>query len=216
MIDPKVNRINPPNYGWLEYKLSDVEFSYVLDCISNKRKSYKKNLAGNITSSSLLEDKDGWFYENTIFPLICKYHEMYGEVVNAPVNNRHPYTMVSWWVNYQYEHEFNPLHIHNGVFSFVIWVKMPKNLREDNKDPISAQSNTPRRGIFDFAYTDMLGRIRVFSYMPDQSKEGLMLLFPAQLNHIVYPYTTKDERISVSGNIVYNTDLKYIDEPSKE
>ena len=60
MNDPEVRPINPPNYGWLEYRLTDEEFSYVRNAIANKKRSYKKNLAGNITSSSLLEDKDDY------------------------------------------------------------------------------------------------------------------------------------------------------------
>jgi hypothetical protein len=36
----------------------------------------------------------------------------------------------------------------------------------------------------------------------DNTWEGKMALFPADLNHIVYPfYTSEDYRISISGNV---------------
>ena len=36
--------------------------------------------------------------------------------------------------------------------------------------------------------------------------EGRMILFPSDMNHLVYPhYTTKDYRISLAGDIVLNS-----------
>ena len=43
--------IHPPNFGWLEYKLSSEEMEYVWKCIENKQEDCKKILAGNIDSS---------------------------------------------------------------------------------------------------------------------------------------------------------------------
>ena len=38
----------------------------------------------------------------------------------------------------------------------------------------------------------------------DKSFEGKMLMFPAKLQHLVYPFYTSDkERITVSGNIKF-------------
>ena len=37
------------------------------------------------------------------------------------------------WVNYQKKYDFNPIHIHSGVFSFVIWVQIPYDLTEERK-----------------------------------------------------------------------------------
>ena len=33
-----------------------------------------------------------------------------------------PFYIDKLWVNFQKKHEFNPIHKHNGVFSFVIWL----------------------------------------------------------------------------------------------
>ena len=34
------------------------------------------------------------------------------------------------WVNYQ-KHEFNPIHIHDGLFSFIIWHKVPYKMEDE-------------------------------------------------------------------------------------
>jgi hypothetical protein len=37
------------------------------------------------------------------------------------------------WVNLQVKHEYNPLHDHSGVLSWVIWVNIPYDLEEELK-----------------------------------------------------------------------------------
>ena len=39
-----IRNINPPNYGWLEYKLDTQEMDYVWKCIENKKESIKNIL----------------------------------------------------------------------------------------------------------------------------------------------------------------------------
>ena len=123
----------PPNYGWLEHKLNQKEIAYIWECIGEKNKE-KCNiyLAGNINSSFPLYDKNEWFYKNTVVPLIDLYNESFTDYGANLAKIMHltkkgekmhlslPYKMTSWWVNYQKENEFNPIHGHSGVYSFVI------------------------------------------------------------------------------------------------
>ena len=47
------------------------------------------------------------------------------------------------------------------------------------------------------------------AYHLSSEDEGTMLLFPAQLNHQVYPFfDCNEDRISVSGNIALNSNVK--------
>ena len=118
----------------------------------------------------------------------------------------HPLCMSQWWVNYQRQGEFNPVHDHSGVYSFVIWMKIPTNHFQQNKNPIALESNGGKISVFDFHYTDMMGYIRPFSYEMNPEMEGTMLFFPSDLKHSVYPfYNCEEERISVSGNVKVNT-----------
>ena len=76
---------------------------------------------------------------------------------------------------------------------------------EQNDNPISKGTNhggIPRISCFEFAYTDILGRINNYTYALNKSDSVKMLFFPAKLHHIVYPYYNCDEdRITISGNI---------------
>ena len=190
----------PPNLGWLRYSLDDKEIDYLWNCIDNKKQYYKDQLAGNISSSFKLEDENAWFFNQTLHPLIKIYaHEFTNLGVHTPTVNVHPYTLGSWWVNYQKQHEFNPSHGHQGVYSFVIWLKIPTEHAEQNKDNIT---NTPVRSAFQFHYQNILGELDTFDYELGKNHEGKMLFFPSKLFHEVYPFYDCDEdRISISGNI---------------
>ena len=190
----------PPNLGWLRYSLDDKEIDYLWNCIDNKKQYYKEQLAGNISSSFKLEDENAWFFNQTLHPLIKIYaHEFTNLGVHTPTVNVHPYTLGSWWVNYQKQHEFNPSHGHQGVYSFVIWLKIPTEHAEQNKDNIT---NTPVRSAFQFHYQNILGELDTFDYELGKNHEGKMLFFPSKLFHEVYPFYDCDEdRISISGNI---------------
>ena len=53
---------------------------------------------------------------------------------------------------------------------------------------------------------DHFGKITDFSLSVDKSFENKMIIFPAELHHLVYPfYTSDDYRITVSGNIKLRT-----------
>ena len=197
----------PPTNGWLEYKLNKKELDYVWRCVENQKGDYKHSLAGNIEASNLLLDRSDWFFRTTVRPLIIEYEKQFGCLGNNfPSNQRFEYHMNTWWVNYQKKNEFNPVHNHGGIYSFVLWLKIPTTYFEQNKKLISLKSNAPSISNFEFLYTDTLGWIRNFPYEMNPDKEGMLLFFPAHLKHQVYPFYDCDEtRISVSGNVQYNT-----------
>jgi len=197
--------IMPPCEGWLEKKLNPQEMDYLWRCVDNRKESTKDTLAGNIHDSNSLVDKGDWFFLNTLLPLSDQYIESFGTELteNIPINQRHPFILNKWWVNYQKQHEFNPLHQHSGVFSFVIWMKIPYDHEEQNKNNVA---NFQSKGIFEFCYSNILGKVYSFPYELDKSYEGRIVFFPSTLKHIVYPFYNCDEdRISISGNIVLNT-----------
>tara|TARA_Y100000361_G_C11033634_1_gene276143 strand:- start:54 stop:704 length:651 start_codon:yes stop_codon:yes gene_type:complete len=202
-----VKVIRPPSLGWLEKKLSDKEMDYLWRCIGNKKESFKKNLAGNIHESSILIDRSEWFFNNTLRPLCVTYDKEFGNLGRSiPVNQIHPYYLTSFWVNYQKEGEFNPIHDHIGLYSFVIWMKIPTKHSEQNKNPISLNANTHAISAFQFQFTDILGQIRPYLYEMNPEIEGKMLFFPSKLSHTVYPFfNCGEDRISISGNIILNT-----------
>ena len=192
-----VRVVTPPNIGWLEKKLSANEVDYLWDCINDRGKSYKSNLAGNIHESNTLVDQSDWFYENTLLPLCHQYSCQFKPL--GKVQHR----LIDFWVNYQKQTEFNPLHNHNGIYSFVVWMKIPTRHVEQNQNPIALNSRNPRISSFQFSYTNTLGKIQTYTYQMNPEAEGTMLFFPSELRHQVYPfYNCNEDRISVSGNII--------------
>ena len=108
--------------------------------------------------------------------------------------------LVSLWANYQEKYEFNPIHDHDADISFVIWVKIPYN-KEDEQKQFTKTNERAVNGEFHFIYSDVFGNRG--SLCP-QEQEGGIALFSSKLQHMVYPFYTSDEyRVSVAGNLMF-------------
>ena len=209
MNEKEVKAVNPSTLGWLEYKLNSQEMDYVWRCIKNKKEDLRHNLAGHVSNSNVLIDRSDWFYIHVLKPLIGKYEKEWGNIGdNLPTNVVHPFFLSRWWVNYQKQHEFNPLHNHAGIYSFVIWMKIPTEFSEQKKIPF-ARSNGDTISNFSFEFINIIGQSEYHPYTMGADKEGMMLFFPAALRHQVYPFYNCDgTRISISGNIALYSEVK--------
>lgn len=115
-------------------------------------------------------------------------------------DKKYKFSMSSYWINYQRKNDFNPIHHHTGVFSFVIWIKIPYDL--DNELETYNKSFTPQSSLFSFHYYDYTGQ-QVRHLLVDKTWEWKMIVFPSCLSHSVNPFYTSDEsRISIAGNVV--------------
>tara|TARA_B100000427_G_C15508550_1_gene595094 strand:- start:937 stop:1554 length:618 start_codon:yes stop_codon:yes gene_type:complete len=94
------------------------------------------------------------------------------------------------WVNYQKKNQYNPIHVHSGVVSFVIFVDIPYGPEER-----------------DNFYSDGAFQLEKEVLPVDSSWNGTLLMFPSTTNHAVYPFRSTDkERTTVSGNIAWNVE----------
>ena len=92
------------------------------------------------------------------------------------------------WLNYQRKGEYVPNHIHDGLFSYSLWLKIPTKSK------------------FEFTYTNIIGNIEQYTIHLTEKDEGKIIFFPARLPHTVYPFSDSDDvRISISGNISLNS-----------
>ena len=211
--------------GWFGLELPKFVMTRLqsyIEVAKNNPISYNEQLAGNISRSLELKDKDDWFFQTVLAPCINGYSEYYPAYVNEmtsflteetikkaaeaqALTECAPFILKKFWVNFQKQHEFNPHHNHSGVWSFVVWVKIPTDWREQHALPFVNHSGAPIASDFEFVYTTMLGGFGKHSYFLDQESEGMMLFFPAKLKHAVYPfYECDEERISISGNIMFD------------
>ena len=200
---------------WIDTRLNEEEMNFLRDAIENSTKeNMNKELAGNIYKSELIEDKDNWFYETTLKPLsekmFCRNHGNYYVEYIENKKSLPKFEMNKFWVNYMKQHEFNPFHAHSGFYSFVIFMKIPTNWKEQHALPISAHSNSPYASDFAFVHSEKNTEYCNSTNFPlSPEDEGRMLFFPSWLKHMVYPfYGTEEERVTISGNIVLNDSNK--------
>ena len=211
-LQPSLHQLNAKDWYCL-IQLNQESLDYLW---ANIRKAQElknvvsDNLAGNIESSIALDDPRNHIV-NFILPQAysqdqiqavfsrelnhcsAKFNSLLGAKKLLPV-------LDSLWVNFQKKYEFNPLHNHSGVFSFVIWMQIPYSSTEESSIHFVKSSNYPSAGRF--CFVDSLGESTYID--TPAGTQGLMCIFPSFLKHIVYPfYTSSDYRISVSGNITF-------------
>jgi len=179
----------------------------VADKMRQNFENYTSNndaLAGNIKRQYKLDDETLKGVDNLMTPIMhthVKEYE-YAEGIKYCDDN-YPLKLDSAWIVFQKKHEFNPVHSHKGVFSFVIWLELPYKMEDELNQPAVVDSNTACAGHFAYLMTNSLGNIQHRLIPTDEKMEGCAFLFPSMLNHCVYPFYTSDEyRVSISGNYV--------------
>ena len=191
-----------PNIPIYETKLPKDILDTLWGYVGKATDRLNHKLAGNIDESLILEDED-----DTLLLFLTPVVERYLNTIRVKISDYDKISselkLETLWVNYQKQHEFNPNHNHFGLISFVIWMKIPTDWREQHEIPFAKNSNHPVTSDFQFTYTDIIGHVQDYSIPMDSDKEGVILLFPSRLRHQVYPFYNCDkERISISGNII--------------
>ena len=167
---------------------------------------HQSRLAGNIKEEWNLEPSIPIF-NSYILSLINKNENhinyLFKERKKFVIEDRTPpLQLTGFWVNFQKKYEFNPIHNHNGLFSFVIFVKIPYDLEKELKEGPGALSNCNFTSCLQFHTTTYLGNHQTETVLVDKSYEGGIYFFNAETKHNVYPFFTSDDyRITVSGNI---------------
>jgi len=161
-------------------------------------------LAGHIEKEYDISPIVNEYLETLVMPVANQYIESYPNylkkfnILSAPLK----LYLHNSWVNFQKKYEFQPLHNHNGVFSFVIWMQIPYNSEIEKSQPWAVRSNCPCPGEFEIFCLDTTGGLRSEKIPVDKRYENHILFFPSAMYHAVYPfYTSDDYRISISGNI---------------
>ena len=176
---------------------------------SRKNKNtYNHNLIGHMKEEYQLNNIPSHVYDYIIKgafvePFYDTWKDMSLLTHNVPV------TLSSLWINYQRKHEFNPIHDHGGFASFIIFINIPYDIENEekyfsgfNKDSVIHTSK------LSFYNTTHQGKLDSLIVPVDKSFEGKMIMFSAKHHHEVYPfYTSDDYRITVSGNLKFDTSL---------
>ena len=190
------NGIIPPNiYQALNQEIVDIH-----NDDSNTVKM-NESLAGQITKEYQITKS---------LPLLNPFLEEMGRAYQKEWNyypkenpNNNKLTVESVWVNMQKKLEVNPLHNHDGTLSFVAWLYVPFKLEDERNMPNCKNSRTVElASTFQFVYTTALGTIANCPMFVESGWEAKIIMFPAKLLHMVYPFQTSDDyRISIAGNL---------------
>ena len=198
-------KIVPKNVDLFACQLGNDAVDYLWKCID-----YAKKDKRNVNEIVYLEDKDDYFF-NTHLKEICRQYirEYYycSSLRNAfSINAIDECVMKEFWINLSKKHQFVPVHSHGGALSFVIWMDIPTRSKEQHNLPMVAPNIANTTSDFQFLYNDICGSIHTQSIEMDPETRGRLLLFPATINHLVYPFYECDgTRVSISGNIYFNT-----------
>ena len=191
-------------YNWGILPVDDVP-NNVIDYLKSNISDYNYNysLAGHMKEEYKYENwpkfVDEFILNNLNDPLLDEWTRR-----QTQLTSNRPYVLNDLWVNKQKKHEFNPVHDHSGVFSFIIFLKIPYNLEDESKVFPKNSNSRSSTSKLSFLLNDYMGDIKALMVNVDKSFENKMLMFPAKLKHQVYPfYTSDDYRITVSGNIAF-------------
>jgi len=161
-----------------------------------KSNDHRGNLAGHLSEEYRLDDRAAiseWF-KKYIQTYTEGYREWRGREYK-PLNNLHGQ---DFWINYMKSNDFNPPHVHSGDLSFVIYPDVPKEINKENKK-YKGTGHGPG-GIAWFYGEGHQQYIDAVNVMPNT---GDIFIFPASLKHWVFPFRSRVERVSVSGNITF-------------
>tara|TARA_B100000965_G_scaffold85945_1_gene69545 strand:- start:63 stop:764 length:702 start_codon:yes stop_codon:yes gene_type:complete len=202
-------------------EMSEDFHSYTVDNVY-RILDYKKDashmLAGNIDNQWQSRSIDQKIYEKFLKPHIIKYiqqlllirsnyekHESGStELLFDPIirddNIQFPEVTednirfemgLGPWLNVQVANEFNPLHSHSGDLSGIMFIQIPEEIKEERIE--ANQKYQCLHGYLKFVRNDQM----VFV----EPKDRGILIFPSTLHHMVYPFKSDVERVTMSFNI---------------
>jgi len=193
----------PPNiYQALNQEIVDIHTASETGSLDkNGIMQMNPSLAGQITKEYQITKS---------LPLLNPYLEEMARAYQKEWNyypkenpNNNKLTVESVWVNMQKKLEVNPLHNHDGTLSFVAWLHVPFKLEDERNMPNCKNSRTVElASTFQFVYNTALGTIANCPMFVESGWEARIVMFPAKLLHMVYPFQTSDDyRISIAGNL---------------
>ena len=206
----------PPLY---KTKISEELKNRLLSSSKDQKIPNNKNLAGRIDNEKLFDLESHKKFEEEIIFLVKDYLKfVINEQSNVDIRIENVgFILESLWVNFQKRNEYNPPHSHGGDISFVIYLEIPDEIKNEtfigNSTPNGSISfiygNTTLSHKKENTLIDLLQPKTLITHLPEN---GEMFIFPAYLMHYVESFTSVDvERISVSGNItLYNKNNKLI------
>lgn len=194
------------NYGYTIDKIPTTllkEFKSIIDSLqSDFSQGFKFNysLAGEIKHEFRINPPQN--IKNYLKTLVDKF-EYHSKYLSKNYNPIPTLSTTELWVNFQQKYEYNPIHRHGGILSFVIWYQIPYYITQEVEQyGFKPDKSDSKHGTFNFLYPLNQYDLKNIPLLIDKNKEGTIAIFPSNLHHTVYPfYSSDDYRITIAGNI---------------
>ena len=191
-----------PTMGY--FKMPQEMVDGLNNCIDDNLEDYSDYLVGKVTQELAFTEEAKSIATKGLSNFIGQYHS-FSELRNSfgarNVNTeKYDYgvQLVSAWFVRQYENEYNPLHIHTGSkLSCVGYLALPDGIEDEWEEDY--KDHHPSHGHIQFAHGTSSGYNSTNFLVKPQV--GDFYIFPSELFHCVYPFTTKGERRSFSMNL---------------
>ena len=160
------------------------------------------NLAGHFEKEYYITDEGRKYFMNYLKDknVIKSYKQSFKHFYDKELSNN--INLIDMWINYMKAGDFNPSHIHSypADLSFVFFIKTDEQILEENKQHKGTDSGAGP-GSLSFHWGEPVeGMIYTKSFVPE---EGDLIIFPAKLRHMVYPFKSNAERVSIAGNLKF-------------
>ena len=183
-----------------ELLFSTPIWKYQIDDIDNRTMEECAYKLRTIDNGVVISNQGGWQSVGFNYSDGEDYHPILNKIVEllSEIELIHPIEEVldiTSWININTKYSYNELHNHIGVcFSGVYYIKVPDG------DCGTIGFKDPRPLVAgDFFFSQRYEGGGYYSYPP---KEGMLLLFPSFVDHMVRPNNTDKDRISIAFNIM--------------
>ena len=156
----------------------------------SKKKDYSSKLASQIQNEvNFTNEYIKKNYSSYLKKIIEKF------LNNEGIKNIKRIDILNLWVVRQYKDEYNPIHYHEGDLSGVGYIKLPKNMTNNQ---MVKNKKIRTNGTIDFVNGQRAFLSKsIYNVVP---KVGDLILFPNYLMHTAYPFNKDGERRSFSFN----------------
>jgi|TARA_R100000426_G_scaffold35833_1_gene28734 hypothetical protein len=196
------------------------ELNQEIDTLSEETDNFSDRLVGQIKNGCQLHiDKSRCETFKKLYSAAESYGILYADkfrgaekaLTSAARDNEFVQAVCyeAWSVN-SFSGDYNPIHDHGCMvpavtgLSFVLWTKIPENMRNQSAENMKSASGM-LDGCINFVNGPM-SQIGEHEFRPSKvlsvsPQVGKFVIFPHWLNHLVYPFSCEGERRSISGNV---------------
>jgi hypothetical protein len=154
------------------------------------------------TKGVIHSNRGGWqspsdFWQQESFHEFKNY--IWNNTFETLAHYKRRFELSNMWININQKGNYNVSHNHpNSIISGVFWVKTPANCGKLVFENPHSFSEILLIESADDEVKKRLNYYRTFEFTP---REGLLVMFPSHLRHLVEPNESDEDRISIAFNL---------------